>query len=176
MTGEAIKAIIESGRNIEWYCPQLLPSPKESMDMVCNHINNSKKDRIAIIGSSLGGFYANFLAEKYQCPAVVLNPAVWAPRELAPHVGMLTMYDTNEPFDFKSQYIEELQALQIENITNPERYFLIASKGDELLSWEDMVAFYPDAHKLVLEESDHGISDYALYLPIVTQFILKKDK
>ncbi len=173
ITGDAIKALIGNGKDIEWYCPQLLASPKESMAMVCSHINNAKKDQVAIIGSSLGGFYANFLAEKYQCNAVVLNPAVRAPKELAPHVGMLTMYDTNEPFDFKPQYIEELKALQIEKITSSERYFLIASKGDELLSWEEMVEFYPNAQQLVLDEGDHGISDYALYLPKVLQFIFK---
>jgi len=174
MTGEAIKALSSAANPIEWYCPQLLASPKESMDMVTAHIEQSKADRIVVIGSSLGGFYANHLAEKYACKAVALNPAVRASRELAPHVGMMTAYDSDEPFDFRPEYIDELKALQVEAITNPGRYFLIAAKGDELLDWREMVDFYSGAKQLVLEGSDHGIADYAEHLPKVLDFISGK--
>jgi len=84
---------------------------------------------------------------------------------------MMTAYDSDEPFDFRSEYIDELKALQIAQITRPDRYFLIAAKGDELLDWQEMVNFYPGASQLVLEGSDHGISEYAEYLPEVIRFI-----
>jgi predicted esterase YcpF (UPF0227 family) len=171
MTGEAVKALSTSEHSYEWYCPQLLASPGQSMDMVVQHIDQSKADRIVIIGSSLGGFYTNYLAEKYQCKGIVLNPAVYAARELEPHVGMMTAYDSEEPFDFKAEYIDELRALQAERITDPKRYFLIAAKGDELLDWKEMVAFYPGSKQLILEGSDHGIADYATHLPAVIDFI-----
>ena len=171
MTGEAIKTLSTVDNPIEWYCPQLLVSPKASMDMVTAHIDQAKADRVVVIGSSLGGFYTNYLAEKYGCKAVALNPAVRAARELAPHVGMMTAYDNDEPFDFRPEYIDELKALQVEKISNPSRYFLIAAKGDELLDWREMVSFYPGAKHLVLEGSDHGIADYMDHLPKVMEFI-----
>jgi len=174
MTQEAIKKISNANNPIEWYCPQLLASPKKSMEMVTNHINQSSADQIVVVGSSLGGFYANFLAEKYSCKAIALNPAVRAARELAPHVGMMTAYDSDEPFDFRPEYINELKELQIEKISNPSRYFLIAAKGDELLDWREMVDFYQGAKQLVLEGSDHGISNYADHLPKVIDFICAK--
>jgi predicted esterase YcpF (UPF0227 family) len=141
------------------------------MDMVTAYIDRAEFDRLLVVGSSLGGFYANFLAEKYGCKAVALNPAVRAARELAPHVGMMTAYDSDEPFDFRPEYIEELVALQVEKISIPDRYFLIAAKGDELLDWKEMVQFYDGANQLVLEGSDHGIADYADHLPKVMQFL-----
>ena len=171
MTGEAVAALSSPANPIEWYCPQLLASPKESMDMVTAYIDASTYDRLVVIGSSLGGFYANYLAEKYGCKAIALNPAVRAARELAPHLGMMTAYDSDEPFDFRPEYIDELKALQVEAITTPRRYFLIAAKGDELLDWREMVDFYPGAKQLVLEGSDHGIADYADHLPQVLEFI-----
>ena len=171
ITGEGIKAISSPKNPIEWYCPQLLASPKESMAMVEDHIKRTGADQIVVVGSSLGGFYANYLAEKYGCKAVVLNPAVRAARELAPHVGMMTAYDSDEPFDFRPEYIDELRSLQVEKISSPSRYFLIAAKGDELLDWQEMVDFYPGAKHLVLEGSDHGIADYADHLPQVLKFI-----
>ena len=171
MTGEGIKAISSPENPIQWYCPQLLASPKESMTMVEDHIKQFGADQIVVVGSSLGGFYANYLAEKYSCKAIVLNPAVRAARELAPHVGIMTAYDSDEPFDFRPEYIDELKSLQVEKISNPSRYFLIAAKGDELLDWQEMVGFYPGAKHLVLEGSDHGIADYADHLPQVLKFI-----
>ena len=171
MTGEGIKSISNSENPIEWYCPQLLASPKESMAMVEDYIKRSGADQMVVVGSSLGGFYANYLAEKYGCKAIVLNPAVRAARELAPHVGMMTAYDSDEPFDFRPEYIDELRSLQVEKISNPSRYFLIAAKGDELLDWQEMVGFYPGAKHLVLEGSDHGIAEYADHLPQVLKFI-----
>jgi len=171
MTGNAVKALSSIDKPFEWYCPQLFPSPKMSLDMVTQHIDQSNADRMVIIGSSLGGFYTNYLAEKYDCKAVVLNPAVRAARELAPHVGMLTAYDSDEPFDFRPEYIDELKALQVEKISSPNRYFLIAAKGDELLDWREMVDFYAGANQLVLEGSDHGISEYGELLPKVLEFI-----
>ena len=171
MTREAVRALSTTDNAYEWYCPQLLASPKDSIDMVSKHIDQSHADHIVIIGSSLGGFYTNYLAEKYQCKGIALNPAVYAARELVPHVGMMTSYDSDEPFNFKAEYIEELRALQVHHISNPERYFLIAAKGDELLDWKEMVAFYPGAKQLILEGSDHGIADYANHLPAVIEFI-----
>lgn len=171
MTELAVQSLSNSNHLIEWYCPQLLASPKESMSLVTKHIEESSADRIVLVGSSLGGFYVNFLAEKYGCRAVVLNPAVHAANELAPHVGMLSSYDSNEPFDFRAEYVDELKALQIDKITNPERYFLVAAKGDELLDWREMTSFYPGAKQLILEGGDHGISDYSIHLPSVIRFI-----
>ena len=171
LTGEAVIALSTAANPIEWYCPQLLASPKASMDMVVKHIDETQADRIVVIGSSLGGFYTNFLAEKYGCKAVALNPAVRAARELAPHVGMMTAYDSDEPFDFRPEYIDELKALQVDGISDPSRYFLIAAKGDELLDWKEMTEFYQGAQQLVLEGSDHGISDYPVHLPKVMDFI-----
>jgi predicted esterase YcpF (UPF0227 family) len=171
MTGEAVRALSTAHNSYEWYCPQLLASPKESIEMVINHIDQSHFDRMVIIGSSLGGFYTNYLAEKYQCKGIVLNPAVYAARELEPHVGMMTAYDNQEPFDFKAEYIDQLRVLQVNEISNPERYFLITAKGDELLDWKEMTAFYPGSKQLILEGSDHGIADYATHLPAVIEFI-----
>ena len=171
LTGAAVQAKIDAGAALHWFCPQLPPAPQKAIDLVLSQLQTTQPARVAIIGSSLGGFYANWLAEHLGCRAVVLNPAVYAARELAPYVGDLTQYDSHEPFDFKAEYIEELKALQIMQITAPERYFLMAAKGDELLDWREMVDFYANAHQLVLEGSDHGLSEYSHYLPRVLDFV-----
>ncbi|NCU80372.1 MAG: hypothetical protein EBV55_07720, partial [Burkholderiaceae bacterium] len=146
LTGEAIASLVKDGQAIEWYCPQLPPSPQAAMTMVKQKIAETKAKDLCIIGSSLGGFYATYLAEQYpHAKAIMLNPAVRAARELAPYVGQLTAYDSDEPFDWRAEYVEQLKEQQVEEITNAERYFLLAAKGDELLDWHEMVEHYPGA-------------------------------
>lgn len=171
LTGEAIASLVKDGHAIEWYCPQLPPSPQAAMTMVKQKIAETKAKDLCIIGSSLGGFYATYLAEQYpHAKAIMLNPAVRAARELAPYVGQLTAYDSDEPFDWRAEYIEQLKEQQVEEITNAERYFLLAAKGDELLDWHEMVEHYPGAKHLIIEGSDHGITEYPQYLDQVVAF------
>jgi len=93
---------------------------------------------------------------------VLLNPAVRPARDLAARVGTHTMYhDPSSRFEFLPEYVDELQALQVEQITDPQRYLLIAATGDELLDWREMVAAYPGANHLIIEGGDHGLTDFA---------------
>ena len=171
LTGEAIASLVKDSQAIKWYCPQLPPSPQAAMTMVKQKIAETKAKDLCIIGSSLGGFYATYLAEQYpHAKAIMLNPAVRAARELAPYVGQLTTYDSDEPFDWRAEYVEQLKEQQVEEITNAERYFLLAAKGDELLDWHEMVEHYPGAKHLIIEGSDHGITEYPQYLDQVVGF------
>ena len=139
--------------------------------MIMAKIEVANPKRISFIGSSLGGFYATHLAEQFpNSRAVLLNPAVRAARELVPYVGQLTAYDSDEPFDWRAEYVEQLRLQQVEKITHPERYLLVAATGDELLDWHEMVDFYPNANHEVIEGSDHGITEYPLYLDRVVHF------
>jgi predicted esterase YcpF (UPF0227 family) len=154
----------ELGRGNDYHCPQLSGSPKEAIALALSIAQQVPAQELSLIGSSLGGYYAMWLAEKLGCRAVLLNPAVNAPRDLAKQVGMTTSYHSNAPFEFKAHYINELNALRIPSITRPERYFLIAATGDELLDWREMVAAFSGAKQRVLEGSDHGLSDFADYM------------
>ncbi|SFH98978.1 hypothetical protein SAMN04515618_10772 [Collimonas sp. OK307] len=158
------------GRAAEYLCPQLPASPAAAIALARGCLQDCDPADLTLIGSSLGGYYATWLAEQLGCRAVLLNPAVKPPRDLEKYVGVSTQYHSDKPFEFKREYIEELQALQIEQITRPERYFLIAATGDEVLDWQEMVGHYPQARQLVIQGSDHGISEFAEYADTVLAF------
>ena len=141
--------------------PQLPASPKLAMDLALSLVDGVPADELAIIGSSLGGYYATWLAERLGCRAVLLNPAVVPLKDLDQHVGVTTQYHSDEPFEFKREYIDELRALAVDRITRPERYFLIAATGDEVLDYRDMVKHYAGARQHVIDGSDHGIAEFA---------------
>lgn len=158
------------GRSAEYGCPQLPASPCQAIALASDMVAGYAPDRVALIGSSLGGFYATWMAEQIGCRAVLLNPAVQAPRDLEKHVGSSTAYHSDRPFEFKPEYIEELRELSVRRITRPERYFLIAATGDEVLDWREMLAHYPGAKQKVIDGGDHGMSDFDRYADEVLMF------
>lgn len=160
----------------ELVCPQLPASPKAAMALALDLIGGVPAARLAnelaIVGSSLGGYYATWLAEKLGCRAVLLNPAVRPLDSLEQHVGVTTAWHSDQPFEFKREYIGQLRELAVDKITRPERYFLIAATGDEVLDYRDMVAHYAGARQVVIEGSDHAISEFADYADDVLAFCL----
>jgi predicted esterase YcpF (UPF0227 family) len=154
--------------------PQLPASPRAAMALAQSLVAGVPAAELAIIGSSLGGYYATWLAEKLGCRAVLLNPAVHPLTDLERHVGITTAWHSNAPFEFRRAYIDELGELAVAATTRPERYYLIAATGDEVLDWREMVAHYPGARQQVIAGSDHAISEFADYVDEVLAFCLPK--
>lgn len=159
-----------AGRANDLICPQLPASPKAAMELALLLAERHAPENLAIIGSSLGGFYATWLAERLGVRAVLLNPAVDPCASLDRHVGVTTAWHSDEPFEFRREYVAELEALKVARITRPERYFLVATTGDEVLDYRDMVAHYPGARQHVIEGSDHAISEFSQYVDEVLAF------
>jgi len=127
---------------------------------------------MAVLGSSLGGFYATAMAEHASCRAVVLNPAVQPARDLVHYVGDQTAYhDPATHFEFKAEYIDELRALTSARLAQPDRYAAVIAKGDELLDWHEMSQRYAGARIKLLEGSDHALSDFEQHLGFVLEFL-----
>lgn len=167
LLAEQMQALGLSG---QWRCPQLPASPKLAIELALSLVQDVPAEELTIIGSSLGGYYATWLAEQLGCRAVLLNPAIVPLLDLEQHVGVTTAFHSDEPFEFKRVYIDELRAYAVPAISRPERYFLIAATGDEVLDYRDMVAHYAGARQTVIEGGDHGISGFAGYLAPVLQF------
>lgn len=174
MMGERMRKL---GLAHDYFCPQLPASPQAAMALVLDWIarlpqlqRDDLPQTLSIVGSSLGGFYATWLAQRLDCRAVLLNPAVQPPRDLEKYVGVSTQFHSDEPFEFKAEYMAELHALAVPAVTRPERYFLIAATGDEVLDWREMIAHYPGARQRVIEGSDHGISEFEDYVDEVLTF------
>ena len=117
---------------------------------------------MAVVGSSLGGFYATWVAAHMGCPAVLLNPAVHPARDLQKYIGEQTAWhDPQDHFFFHPAFIDELRALECPGQPRPEQVFAVVAKGDEVLDWCEMVGRYPGAQIRLLEGGDHALSDFA---------------
>lgn len=142
------------------------------MEMIASGIAGWPHESMAVIGSSLGGFYATHVAETCGCKAVLLNPAVNPARDLAKYIGeQSTWQNPEERFFFEPHFVDELKALTHTTIARSENYFAIIAKGDEVLDWHEMSARYPDVRKKILDGGDHALSDFDQHISEVFAFL-----
>lgn len=164
--------LAERGHAADWVCPQLPVSPTDAAATIERLVDGVDPHALAVIGSSLGGYYATWLAAQVDCRIVLLNPAIHPERDLAAHLGVHTVYDSDETIDVRPEYLDELTALRVGDLARPERVYLVAATGDEVLDWREMVARYPGARQRIVDGSDHGLSDFAEQVDDVIDFAL----
>ncbi len=165
-------AVAQNHPQVTWWCPQLPPSPRAAIDMVLDGIADWPWERMAVVGSSLGGFYASHISEVTGCRSVLLNPAVHPARDLEKYVGVQTnWHDPNASFEVLPEFMDELRTLAHSGNTHPDTTMALITKGDEVLDWREMVERYQDCKVTVLEGGDHAISDFAVHQPAVLAFL-----
>jgi predicted esterase YcpF (UPF0227 family) len=155
-----------------FHLPQLDHRPARAMCEVCDWIDaNAPGGRgLTLIGSSLGGYYATWLAERCGARAVLINPALRPYDDLAPFLGKQRNLYTGEEYEVTATHFDELRALRVPAVTRPERYFLLVRTGDELLDWREAVAYYAGASQCVLGGGDHGWADFGAETAAVLRF------
>ncbi|NJS35271.1 MAG: esterase [Brachymonas sp.] len=179
-----------NGVEIEWHCPQLPPSPSEAFEMIWQWaslplLGNPKavQPPLAIMGSSLGGFYAAALTERLlrvgvYARCVLLNPAVHPARDLAAFIGRVKNWHASDDkwggFEFTQQHVQELRAIETEDFSRPERYMAVIAKGDELLDWREMVSRYPAKSMLLLARGDHALTGFEKFADRALKFCRDK--
>ena len=157
---------------VTFWCPQLPPSPRAAMALVSEGIARWPRGAMAVIGSSLGGFYASWVAQQTRAPSVLLNPAVHPARDLARHIGEQTAWhDPAERFYFLPEYIAELQALETQGLPPAAPEMAIIAQGDEVLDWREMAARYAHARLIVQEGGEHALANFGDYLPAISEFL-----
>lgn len=157
---------------LTWWCPQLPPSPRAACQLLAQGSADWPRDAMAVMGSSLGGFYATWLAELTGCQAVLLNPAVNPARDLETYIGEQSCWqDPGERFYFKPEYVQELRDLSCAALTRLERYLAVIAKGDELLDWREAYAHYAGADMRLLDGGDHALSNFEQHIPGLLAFL-----
>jgi len=158
----------ELGCGAEFTAPSLPDRPQAAarlLDAVVNEHTGA-----ALVGSSLGGFYATWLAERHGLRAVLVNPAVRPYEGLRQWLGPQQNLYTGERYELTQAHLAELAAMEVEAITAPQRYLLMVETGDEVLDYRHAVERYSGCQQIVIEGGDHGFSDFADYVDTVLDF------
>src|SRR5262249_37258307 len=146
------------------HVPSLPPDPSAAVggvaDWIERELGSQSETELTLIGSSLGGFYATHLAERFAARAALVNPAIRPREELRAYLGTQTNLYTGEAFEMTTAHLAAMHALAVPRITRPDRYFLLVRSGDEVLPWNDAVEFYAGSFQYVKGGGDHGWTDF----------------
>jgi predicted esterase YcpF (UPF0227 family) len=129
-------------------------------------------ERVALlVGSSLGGYYATYLAERHGLKAALINPAV-APCDYLPGeiVGRHRNPYTQEEYEFTLDHVAFLRTLNVRTIQDPARYLLLVQTGDKTLDYRLAVELYKGCHQVVQEGGSHSFENFAAVMPLILRF------
>lgn len=152
------------GRGDEFLCPALPHRPAEAIALLEAILPQRDRDTITIVGSSLGGFYGTYLTEKYGVRTVLVNPAIYPHEGLRAYLGPQKNLYTGDEYILTEQHLDEMRALFVPKLKQLDRYLLITATGDEVLDYRAGIARYAGAEQIIIQDSDHGLSDFADYL------------
>jgi predicted esterase YcpF (UPF0227 family) len=150
-------------------CPALPHHPRDAVRVIEDVLARHDARNTTFVGSSLGGFYATHLAEKHDCRAVLIQPAV------SPHVGLKAVLGpqrnlySGEPYELTIAHLEAWRSLVVERV-DPERYLLLLETGDEVLDWREAALKYAGARTAIRDGGDHTLRSFAEHIPRILRF------
>jgi predicted esterase YcpF (UPF0227 family) len=153
----------ERGLGAKYASPDLPPHPAEAVRVM------EAMPNACFVGSSLGGFYATYMAEKHGARAVLINPAIDPHVGLRAYLGPQKNLHTSEPYELTEAYLKAWQDLYVPRIT-PERYLLLVETGDEVLDYRRAVERYAGAEQIVLPGGDHSLQSFSEHLARIVAF------
>lgn len=157
--------LAERGLADQYACPALPPLAREALA----RIEPLLDPVTCLIGSSLGGFYATWLAEKHGLRAVLINPAIEPHIGLRAYLGPQRNLYTGEPYVLAEAHLRDWQALYVPRIT-PSRYLLLVETGDEILDYRRALERYAGCEQIVIEGGDHSLRSFPEQLPRILRF------
>ncbi len=156
-------------RENELVCPNLPWNFVEAIQTIEANLLNLKSKKICLIGSSLGGFYATYFAEKENLPAVLVNPAITPHKSLVKYLGLQKNIYSGEQYFLKEEHMDELSRFYCPVITNPTRYLLLAGVRDEILDYREAVEKFAGSEHIIVEE-DHAFLSFPNHIDKVLEF------
>lgn len=167
LTGEWLAA---HHPDVDYLVPSL-PFDPEAVAGILERTLSQVQGEVGLIGSSMGGFYSLWLAERFDCRAVLVNPAVSPHLLLKDYLGEQVNAYTGERYGFTERDIRVLESQLVPVPRHPERLWLLTQQGDETLDWRDAVNRYPQLRSVVESGGSHGFDGYERFLPSIYQFL-----
>lgn len=151
--------------------PDLPPSPHASIECAAHLLSDAAKNWLGVVGSSLGGYYAACLSERFALSAVLVNPAAYPYRLFQDYLGEHQNLYTGEVFELQPCYLDELRALDVPSPDRPDRLMLLVQTGDETLDYREVLEKYPNSPAWITPGGRHEYRDFEKALPAVLGFL-----
>ena len=152
-------------------CPQIPSVPEEARLFLEQMVEETLESyTLSFAGSSLGGYYATYLAEKYSGSAVLINPSVKPYETLRAYLGENKFYFDEGCWEFDESHIQQLEVMKVDEITDAQRYLVLLQTGDETLDYREAELQYINSECIIEQGGDHSFVGLERYIPKIMQF------
>ncbi len=156
----------------EIIAPSLSYVPKLAIDTLEQLIELllEKDEKIGLVGSSLGGYYSIYLANKYDLKAVLINPAIY-PYKTLDKVGMCMNYYDGTSFEVSSEHLQTLKSLEVHNLDNQANFLTLLQTEDEVLDYTEAVEKLSQSELVIEEGGNHSFENIESYFRKIYSFL-----
>jgi len=172
-----VRLLGQSYAHVTVHVPHLSTWPRQAMEQVSDLVEELQQeqepgDKIAFVGSSLGGFYATWLAQQFAAKAVLINPAVWPHRLLQDALG--PQYNYHQPeheYELTAEHLAQWRTLAVTSIKQPQNLLVLLQMADETLDYKQAVQYYADSHLDIAQGGSHAYDDFPQRIPQMMAFL-----
>jgi len=157
--------------NIHFVCPQLPVLPEDMWSKIESIFDHYKDCHIGVMGSSLGGFLATKVAQKYGANVVLINPAVTPDVLLTQYQGVQTHPYLQKQYNIDETYMQQLKALNVETIKYPSNIWVLIQEKDEVLDYRDALKKYQRCKITREKGGDHSFVGFERYMAKIIDFL-----
>jgi len=152
--------------------PSLSPIPKLALDTLEQIIQLAlkHKEKVGLIGSSLGGYYAAYLADKYNLKAVLINPSIRPYNTLAKYIGLNHSYFDFSNYEFTQKHINALKDYEVIN-PKVENFMLLLQTGDTVLDYKQAEQKFLGANIIIKEGGSHSYDGFENKVDLIKEFL-----
>ena len=129
-----------------------------------------KDENVSLVGSSLGGYYSIYLANKYNLKAVLINPAIY-PYKTLDKVGMATNYYDGTSFEITRNHIEALKSFEVENIIRQDNFLTLLQTDDEVLDYTEAEEKLSESELVIEEGGNHSFENIESFFRKISVFL-----
>ena len=159
----------ERGMGGQYCCPALPTPGLQAIAAVEAEIARHPRASVTLVGSSLGGFYSTYLAERHDLRAILINPAVRPHEDLRAYLGTQRNLYTQQQYELTEEHLRQWEKLYLPTL-RPQRYLLLVETGDEVLDYREAVEKYRGARQIVIEGGDHSLQGFPEHIPLILEF------
>ena len=134
--------------------------------------NRKEDEPLMVIGSSMGGFIANYIGRKYNAKIVLINPALDIPSILSNYLGENTNFKTGETYNLTVEHIVKFETYKTADPYNELGTLVLLNKGDEVIDYQEAANFFNGAADVrIFVNGDHRFKNMDAALPLIEDYL-----
>jgi len=170
---ELLKNELQNHNSFEATAISLKNHPREAVKQLIEFIESKQDDYIVhLIGSSLGGFFGIYFAEKYDLLCVNINPAI-PPIDMSEYLGENQNYSTGEKFVIDQDQLDWLGLMnkKIKNLKKHKNFMTLVQSGDEVLDYKLAIEYFSGSQIDITFGGDHSFEDFESHIQKIQNFL-----